>query len=83
MYPLLGLPVEKVFVGTHVCRMPKRLKKSRFIPFEHDKRLRARLVPRWENPLIFHPRYASHVLRIPYQRLHPGNYRPFGLTALG
>ena len=64
-----------IIVGTHVCCLLRDRKKTALF-LSCTRRLRARFVPRWENPW-FSVRYASQVLQIRLQYLNPGNYRAF------
>ena len=77
-YPWTGLPIKSVLVGTHVrCLLGDRRRASLFLSC--TQRLRAKLVPRWENLWFFHLRYAYQVLQIRSKYLNPGNYRDFRL----
>ena len=70
LYPWTGLLIRPILVGTHVCCLLRDIRRASLF-LSCTRRLRTNLV--------FHLRYASQVLQIRSQCLHPINYRAFSL----
>ena len=49
LHPWPGLPIISVVVGTHVCCLLRDRRRTAIF-LSRTRRLRAKLVPRWENP---------------------------------